>query len=201
MHFMRKGEEVGGKNAKMREDWAKAKRGGWRNTGNVEKQKGRNETTRQGRKNRGKPERINKEVDRMVMQNENGRRERVRTVYEFSPPHPSFSLIPFSKLFCSGASQRSGSSKSAPCSRSLLQMRLGCTQMNSTQSSYFTPTRGKHAKPDLWSSLSDQTEQAPPNLSTPVPQNSLMFIYTAITHRTELRNYTKCGKNWYFTLW
>ena len=38
--------------------------------------------------------------------------------------HPSFSLIPFSESFCSAASQRSGRGKSAPCSRSLLQMSL-----------------------------------------------------------------------------
>lgn len=90
------------------------------------------------------------EVDRMVTQDELGRRRRDRM--EFSPLHPSFSLILFSELFHSSASQRSSRGKSAPCSHSLLQMSLGCTQMNSSQNPYFTSTRAKHAKTDLWSS-------------------------------------------------
>lgn len=61
---------------------------------------------------------------------------------ESSPsPLPSPPLILFSQRFCSDASQRSGRGKSAPCSHSSLQMSLGCTQMNSSQSSYLTPTR------------------------------------------------------------
>lgn len=48
-----------------------------------------------------------------------------------SHPYPSFSLMLFSESFCSDASQRSGGGKSAACTRSLLQISLGCTQMDS----------------------------------------------------------------------
>lgn len=47
------------------------------------------------------------------------------------PHHPSFSHPFLSRSLCSDDSQRRGRGKSAPCSRSLLQMSLGCTQMNS----------------------------------------------------------------------
>lgn len=125
-------------------------------------------------------------------------RKRDRTVYEFSLPDPSFSLILFYESFCSDASQRSGRGKSAPCSHSSLQMSLGCTQMNSTQSSYFTPTREKHAKPDLWSS----SMALRPNTRNTASSKHLCSwefprsVYSAQQYciGLEWRNYTKCGK-------
>lgn len=95
----------------------------------------------------------------------------------------SLPLILFYESFYSDASQRSGGGKSAPHSRSSLQMSLGCTQMNSSQSLYFTSTREKKKKHtqsqisgvEVWHY--SQTQETLPNLKTSAAQTSLhLFI-------------------------
>lgn len=72
---------------------------------------------------KGKWENNKEKNAQMVMQGMIGWRRRDRTVRE-SPSSYPFSLMLFSDLFCSNASQRRSKGKSAPCSRSWKQTSL-----------------------------------------------------------------------------
>lgn len=72
---------------------------------------------------KGKRENNKEKNGQMVMQGMMGWRRRDRTVRE-SPSSYPFSLMLFSDLFCSNASQRRSKGKSVPCSRSWKQTSL-----------------------------------------------------------------------------
>lgn len=127
----------------------------------------------------GKCENNNKN-GQMVMLGMIGWRRRDRTVPELPSSYPFFSLMLFSNLFCSNASQRRSKGKSAPSSRSWKQTSL---QLHPNELFTELVLHSYHCKHmqilisgvQVWPF--SQTQEGLPNINTSVHCNSLsLFI-------------------------